>query len=350
MKPAEKIERLIKKSRYKASPKTYNKALGCFLQAVDEHQRQKSALTEPNIRRIIMKSRMTKLAAAAVIIIAILAVLPFITTNPQGIALADVLEKIEQAHAYMYTVEMKITGSMPPTAQEQKTTTIVSHDYGRKSYSELTDTNTGKTTTHESYILPEQKMIVTIMLEKKQYMRMPFGDEFVAIIKQENNDPREIIKKIMACEYTELGRSVIDGVEVEGFRTTDPASLSASDGDPTSTELTLWVDAENWLPFRSERDIKYGEKKQMSCATYDYRWNVPVQASDFEPVIPEDFKPFPTDGMKMPGMTEADGIEGLKLFAEITGRYPKKLNMMDLLQEIRAIDFLKIPQLKNLMN
>jgi hypothetical protein len=188
-------------------------------------------------------------------------------------------------------------------------------------------------------------MIVTIMLEKKQYNRMPFGEEFIAIIKQQDNDPREIIKKIMACEYTELGRSVIDGVEVEGFRTTDPASLSASDGDPRSTELTLWVDAENWLPFRSERDIKYGEKKQISCATYDYRWNVPVQASDFEPVIPEDFKPFPTDGMKMPGMTEADGIEGLKLFAEITGRYPKKLNMMDLGQEIKAIDFQKIPQL-----
>jgi len=296
-----------------------------------------------SIGRIIMKSPITKLAAAAVIIIAILAGLPFLNNGGPGIALADVLEKIEQTRAYMYTVEMKITGSMFPSAQEQKMTTIVSDDYGRKP-------NTGKTTTQESYILPEQKMIVTIMLEKKQYNRMPFGEEFITIIKQQDNDPREIIKKIMACEYTELGRSVIDGVEVEGFRTTDPASLSASsasDGDPTSTELTLWVDAENWLPFRSERDIKYGEKKQISSATYDYRWNVPVQASDFEPVIPEDFKPFPTDGMKMPGMTEADGdgIEGLKLFAEITGRYPKKLNMMDLLQEIKAIDFLNLPQL-----
>ena len=301
--------------------------------------------------RIIMKNPITKLAAAAVIIIAILAGLPFITTNSNsGIALGEVLKKVEQAHAYMYTVEMKITGSMFPSAQEQTTTTIVSDDYGRKSYLELTDPNTGKTTTQESYILPEQKMIVTIMLEKKQYLRMPFGEEFLAIMKQQDNDPREIIKKIMACEYTELGRSVIDGVEVQGFRTTDPASLSASsasDGDPTSTELTLWVDAENWLPFRSERDIKYGEKKQISSATYDYRWNVPVQASDFDPVIPEDFKPFPTDGMKMPGMTEADGIEGLKLFAEITGRYPKKLNMMDFLQEIKALakDFQNLPPL-----
>jgi hypothetical protein len=213
---------------------------------------------------------------------------------------------------------------------------------------EQTDPNTGKTTTQESYILPEQKMIVTIMLEKKQYMRIPFGDEFLAMMKKQNNDPRVIIKKIMACEYTELGRSVIDGVEVEGFRTTDPAAfLSALEGDPTSTERTLWVDAENWLPFRSEWDIKYGEKKQISSATYDYHWNVPVQAGDFDPYIPEDFKPHPTDGMKTPGMNEADGIEGLKLFAEITGRYPKKLNMMDLGQEIAALakDFQNLPPL-----
>ncbi len=72
MRPAEKIERLIKKSRYKASPEAYDKALGSFLQAVDDYEKQKPALTEPNIWRIIMKSRITKLAAAAVIIVAVI--------------------------------------------------------------------------------------------------------------------------------------------------------------------------------------------------------------------------------------------------------------------------------------
>jgi len=67
--PVEKIERLIKKRRYKASAETYDKALGSFLQAVDEHVEQKSAPTEPKIWRTIVNSRITKLAAAAVIII-----------------------------------------------------------------------------------------------------------------------------------------------------------------------------------------------------------------------------------------------------------------------------------------
>ena len=70
MKSAEEIEKLIEERRYKADAEAYDKALGSFLQAVDEHIEQKSAPTEPKIWRKIVKSRMTKLAAAAVIIIA----------------------------------------------------------------------------------------------------------------------------------------------------------------------------------------------------------------------------------------------------------------------------------------
>ena len=70
MKPVDRLERLIKERRYKADAETYDKALGSFLQAVDEHIEQKSAPTEPKIWRRIVKSRITKLAAAAVIMIA----------------------------------------------------------------------------------------------------------------------------------------------------------------------------------------------------------------------------------------------------------------------------------------
>jgi len=287
----------------------------------------------------IMKNRIAKLAAAAVIIIAVLAGLPFIGGKKAGIALADVLEKINQTRAYMYTMKMTITGKLMPTAQEHTITTVVSDDHGMKSYWENTDPNTGKTTTYqEIYILPEKKMAITIMPETKQYMRMPFGDELLARMKKQNNDPREMIMQIMKCEYTRLDKAVIDGVEVQGFRTTDPVFISAIGGDATSIELTLWVDVENWLPFRSEMDINSGEQMQVTSATYDYRWDVPVNASDFDPVIPEDFKPFSIDGMKMPGMSEADAVEGLRLFAEMTGRYPKKMNMIELAQEIAALN------------
>jgi len=338
MSPSESIEKLIKKLRYQANAETHERILGNVLQTLDTLEMQKPGAVAPNIRSIIMKSPITKLAAAAVIILAILAGLPFLNNGGSSITLAGVLEKVEQTRAYMYKKSMTITGNMMPFAQEDTTTAIVSDDFGMKRDTATTDPNTGKITTLQTYVLPEQKMIVTIMLEKKQYMRMVLDDDILAKMKQQNYDPREIIKQIMKCQYTELGRSVIDGIEVQGFQTTDPAFLSEIDGDTTSIEFTLWVDVENWLPFRSEMDIKSGEQMHITVATYDYHWNVPVQASDFEPVIPDDFKSFPGDGMKMPGMSEADAIEGLSRFAEMAGKYPKKLNMLDLDQEIAALN------------
>ena len=71
----------------------------------------------------------------------------------------------------------------------------------------------------------------------------------------------------------------------------------------------------------------------MQGVVYDYQWDIQVDASEFEPIIPEDFIAFPTDGMKMPAINEEAAIEGLKFFAEVMGRYPENLNLMTLMQE-----------------
>jgi len=104
MKPAEKIEQLIKKSRYKANPETYDKALGSFLQAVDVHEKQKSAQTEPNIWRIIMKSKITKLTAAAVIIIAIMLGMYVMTGSFDGTSIT--MAQVRQAMQNIDWVQM----------------------------------------------------------------------------------------------------------------------------------------------------------------------------------------------------------------------------------------------------
>lgn len=98
MEPAKKIERLIKKNRYKAGPEAYDKALDSFLQAVDDYEKQTSALTQPNIWRTIMKSNITKLAAAAVIIIAIMLGMYVMTGSFDGtsITMAQVRQAMEE--------------------------------------------------------------------------------------------------------------------------------------------------------------------------------------------------------------------------------------------------------------
>jgi len=98
MKSVKKIEKLVRNRRYKASAEAYDKALDSFMLAVDDHVKQKSASTEPKIWRTIMKSRILKIAAAAVIIIAGFAVIYQSGGSIDGatIALAQITENMKQ--------------------------------------------------------------------------------------------------------------------------------------------------------------------------------------------------------------------------------------------------------------
>jgi len=98
MKPAEKIKRLIKARGYKASSEDYDKTLGSFLQAVDEHLKHKAAPTEPRLWRKIVKSRVTQLTAASVIIIAACVVIHQSGGSLDGTtpALAQISENMQQ--------------------------------------------------------------------------------------------------------------------------------------------------------------------------------------------------------------------------------------------------------------
>ena len=72
MRPAEKIKRLFIKSDVSVSSQLDDRIISDTLLAFEKSKRTKSAVSGPNIWRIIMNSRITKLAAAAVIIIAVL--------------------------------------------------------------------------------------------------------------------------------------------------------------------------------------------------------------------------------------------------------------------------------------
>jgi outer membrane lipoprotein-sorting protein len=306
-----------------------------LLSAYPKHRLQPTAHTV-GVWRIIMNKRIIKLAAAAVIIIAVLVVINNIDSS--SIALGDVHERVQQAQAFMYKMKMKMTGSMgpgiPPVNQDIQSTIIISNDFGMKMEMNMTDPNTGIKMNQKMYILPHQKVMFMVMPDQKKYIRMELTDDLLDKMKKENNDPREMIKQMMGAEYTELGKSVIDDVEVQGFETTDPAFLAGMMGD---VKVTIWVDSATSLPVLVEMDMSMGEQMRMKGSLYGFEWDVPVVAEDFEPVIPEDFKPLMAGGMKMPSMSEEGAVEGLKLFEEFTGKYPENLNIMTLMQQVSKL-------------
>jgi len=71
MKPAEKIEKLIKRLHFKASAEMHDRTLNDAVEAQAKSQKRKSAKLEPSIGRTIMKSRISKVAVAAALIIVV---------------------------------------------------------------------------------------------------------------------------------------------------------------------------------------------------------------------------------------------------------------------------------------
>jgi hypothetical protein len=92
MRPTEKIKKFLQKASVSSNPNV-NKAV--LNELTDEMERTKQTGTSLNFWRIIMKSKLTKLAAAAVIVIGISVVIWFLSSRnaPEGMSSFNLLSK-----------------------------------------------------------------------------------------------------------------------------------------------------------------------------------------------------------------------------------------------------------------
>ena len=331
-------EKLDLLKQYSPSAQATSQAIEKVRDALFSEQTEKQT-RKTKLWSFIMKSNIAKLSAAAMIVIAAIIGLSIFNGTSGSVALADVLAKAEQVRAFMYRMRMDMNITAPNnrpnkfTGETQNNTTILfSEDYGIKMSMRTTDPNGKEITAQQMYMIPNQSVMVMVMPKQKKYMRMKFSEDLMKKMKNDNNDPREAVKKMLDSSYVELGRATINGVECEGFETTDPKFMA---GMADNVKVTLWVGVKSQLPVYMEMDIKVNEQMQMHCVIDDYQWDVQVNASEFEPVIPEDYTEMVKGGIELPTGDEASAIEGLQFFADITGSYPKNLNMMTLMQEIQ---------------
>ena len=277
-----------------------------------ESQKAKQVRTQRSLWRTIMNSKSAKLAASAVILIGVLILIRFFVGTNKSVVLAGVLEKVEQAQAYRYKMNMTFTESTNPEKtfiQKIEGTITISNEYGTKletyeRWEADKNPDTGKITTKLRYILPKRKLDVLIKPEQKKYRRTELDDDSLARMKEENDGPREMMRQILECEYTKTGRTVIDGIEVEGFETTDPKFAAGKVQNFEDVRVKLWVDVETWLPVLWETDTRINERTSLLTVFYDFQWDIPVVAGDFEPVIPADYTDMAADGYKAPSMSK----------------------------------------------
>jgi hypothetical protein len=241
-----------------------------------------------------------------------------------------VLARVEQVKAYRCTVSAqwseKVTGEDPnnPYNFEAHCTWLISKEYGRKSTDEELDPNGGRSNTDESYFLLPKSTYISIWPKQKWYRRTEFDDRWA---EQWQDSPDRLVKRILKYKYESLGRSTIDGIEVEGFRTTDPNyGIEINRGESEIRgDQKLWVDVKTRLPVRYDSTYVLfyqmeNKKKYEHYTMHDFQWDVVVDAADFEPVIPDDYTGIV---IKYPAhITEETAIQGLKVWVELLGKYP----------------------------
>ena len=295
-------------------------------------------LTQPKpiFGRFIMRNPKTRPVIAAVVVVLIGAVIISLWPDAgSGVALADVLAKLEQITAYTY--EISITKTRPdrsPSSTKSTGTALVSGDHGMKMTTEAVDPNDERTR-QEIYVVLKKRTIVVIEPQKKSYQRFKLNDTMVERFKGEYSDPRTMIKEMLSCEYVSLGQSVIDGVNVEGFQTTDPAHPAASAFG--QADIKVWADTETQLPVRSE--IFMAEEIDGAVREHrvldNFRWNVPVDAAQFEPNIPDDYNT--VGDITIPAFTEETAIKAFTVFADLAGEYPDNLGGETFFKELEAL-------------
>jgi hypothetical protein len=335
MRPADNINELIKKLKLKASTDLDRRVHDDISMALAESDKIKSAITQPYIGRTIMKSPITKLAAAAVIIISCVIGLSLWRNTGSGIALADVLARVEQVKAVRYKWTWQGEPNKPYDFErfELRATCLDSREYGKKGKVEALDPNGGWRPAAEKYNLPQKKIRIIIRPTPKIYMREELKDASVEEIQKASfeigvysfeRDPLSLLKRILKTKYESLGKSTVDGIEVAGFRSTDPNLWG---GKNQKTDHKIWVDVKTLLPVRYDvlGSIGYVDElgDRQHFVMHDFQWDVSVDPAEFEP------PPIP-DGYKIrdmfPDLTnEENAIGGLKQCVELLGNYPERI-------------------------
>lgn len=258
-----------------------------------------SSFGRGSLWRTIMKSRITKLATAASVLIALFMVIFRLgdMSSKKGVVWADVVQKTEDATTGIHR-EKRICwriGEDEPWL-EAEVVNYASTDYGI--VEELY--NKQGQLLYSAFLLKNSSRVVLLFPTCKKYIETTMNEEMVEFMKMIS--PSGLVKHFTSKEYKELGFSVYDGHQVEGFEVSDKSlfpmfkdyKIVCPIEDVT---LRFWVDVETSLPVYGEAEFTTGaglltgfQKLKVFIESYDYQWGAEIVPDMFEVVIPDDYE------------------------------------------------------------
>ena len=300
MRPSDNIEKLIKKLRYKTSAETHDKVLGNVLQALDE--KEKVGATTPDTWRIIMKSPITKIAIAAVIIItAVIFLNPFETT----VTFADVIQPILNARTASLDIVIGSQGNQPVIHDDVMGSRI------RRIFPNMQ--------TPDIIIDLEQQKLLTIDHTKKTATYIGLGG--ISDLKNYVEVLQNTITRLQSTPDFQ-----VEDRGTEEFEGQDYLVFVASGESDT---VTVWADPETALPVRIEH-----ETPNTLIACDNLQFDVPFDESLFSMEAPDGYEVQDAGGIDFSDSSESAFIETLRIWAEIIedGHFPNSINLEDVVK------------------
>ncbi|MGE5296630.1 MAG: hypothetical protein ACM3VT_17560 [Solirubrobacterales bacterium] len=287
MKPERDIRQLFRKAAADADAGTDAKVLAKVLathEAVNPHD---SAVYRSSIRSTIMRSPIAKIAIAAAVVVAVLIGISQLGGSPAGVAWGEVARKIEASRG----VTLRCT----------ETTSFLPGD-GNHSIKYLDPTHSRTDTYKDGRIVKtfynnfETMTLTAVFHTHKHYISGPIDGRGEGFLENQEDwtNPRYLVQTILSGKHRELGQKTIDDVKCEGIETTDPNVMGPMPGPVTrlEVEMRLWIDAKTQYPVRFEAKIDgeaEGKSISSECVMDQFRWDVDLNPSLFEPNIPSGY-------------------------------------------------------------
>jgi hypothetical protein len=277
MKPSETIEEMVTKTNIETNTDVDKVVLGDAVSAMSRSKQKTPVSNKPVVWRIVMQSKITKLATAAVIIIAALIGINQFGGSIDGasVAWAEVLEVMGNVP----TVIFEITNAT--ILKDNTTVSAVSKVYDAGEHGNRTDIYINNELVMQKYAIPNKNASYRIRPKQKTYSVFELMSEQ---LPTEQDFPRQYVKVILSEDYTQLGSSNIDGFDVEGVEVINSEALPSHKG-----WARLWVDVETNLPVQIELLQLEDDGTITKLVMHDFQWNAGRDEELFIPNIPDDY-------------------------------------------------------------
>ncbi|UCG57779.1 MAG: hypothetical protein JSU70_23305, partial [Phycisphaerales bacterium] len=237
-----------------------------------------------------MKSRITKIAAAAAIVMAVLVGLHFLS-NPLAptVTWAEVIQPILNAQAAEFDIIIGEEGK-GPVIHDMVMGSRIRRTVEGTDQAFIIDLESSKLLT----LVEQSKTAVYIDLKSLPEIPQNYLDELQDVVSVLEDDPNFVVE--------ELGEEEIEGRWCVGFLASGPQG-----------EVVIWADSETALPVRIEQ-----KEHQMTVICKNFEFDPQIDEALFSMDIPEDYT-LQEQQLDLKAGTEEAFIEGLRIRAEVMG-------------------------------